>query len=155
MTVLAIADLREAQEPPEVLGRGRDDVAMLVSKRQDASLAHLSFRDLPRVDDVARKRDDARQPPDRTLELLAVAGIDDQAPAAPGEDADEREAEPARRAGDDSDRLGHAAPSGTQAWWAAQTDARAKPARPEVGADKRRLTRPRRPVRAARSHARS
>lgn len=49
MTVLAIADLREAQEPPEVRGRGRDDVAMLVSKRHDASLAHMSFRDLPRV----------------------------------------------------------------------------------------------------------
>jgi S-adenosylmethionine:tRNA ribosyltransferase-isomerase len=46
---LAIADLREAHEPPEARGRGRDDVAMLVSDRRDGSLAHRSFRDLPRV----------------------------------------------------------------------------------------------------------
>src|SRR5262249_26919902 len=46
---LAIAELREAHDPREPRGRGRDDVAMLVSNRRDGSLAHRSFRDLPRV----------------------------------------------------------------------------------------------------------
>jgi S-adenosylmethionine:tRNA ribosyltransferase-isomerase len=41
--------LREAHEPPEARGLGRDDVALLVSERRDGSLAHRSFRDLPRV----------------------------------------------------------------------------------------------------------
>jgi len=45
----AVVDLREAHEPPEARGRGRDDVAMLVSDRHDGSLTHRSFRDLPRV----------------------------------------------------------------------------------------------------------
>jgi S-adenosylmethionine:tRNA ribosyltransferase-isomerase len=49
VSALAVADLREAHEPPEARGRGRDDVAMLVSDRRDGSLAHRSFRDLPRV----------------------------------------------------------------------------------------------------------
>jgi S-adenosylmethionine:tRNA ribosyltransferase-isomerase len=45
LSALALADLREATAPPEA----RDDVAMLVSDRRDGSLAHRSFRDLPRV----------------------------------------------------------------------------------------------------------
>jgi S-adenosylmethionine:tRNA ribosyltransferase-isomerase len=45
VSALALADLREATEPPAA----RDDVAMLVSDRRDGSLAHESFRDLPRV----------------------------------------------------------------------------------------------------------
>jgi S-adenosylmethionine:tRNA ribosyltransferase-isomerase len=49
VSALALADLREAHEPPEAHGRGRDDVALLVSDRGDGSLAHRSFRDLPRV----------------------------------------------------------------------------------------------------------
>jgi S-adenosylmethionine:tRNA ribosyltransferase-isomerase len=38
----------EAHEPPEVRGRGRDDVAMLVARRQDCSLTHAHFTELPR-----------------------------------------------------------------------------------------------------------
>jgi S-adenosylmethionine:tRNA ribosyltransferase-isomerase len=38
----------EAHEPPEVRGRGRDDVAMLVGARHDLALVHARFRDLPR-----------------------------------------------------------------------------------------------------------
>jgi S-adenosylmethionine:tRNA ribosyltransferase-isomerase len=38
----------EAHEPPEVRGRGRDDVAMLVATRHDGALAHARFGDLPR-----------------------------------------------------------------------------------------------------------
>jgi S-adenosylmethionine:tRNA ribosyltransferase-isomerase len=38
----------EAREPPEVRGRGRDDVAMLVATRRDHVLRHARFRDLPR-----------------------------------------------------------------------------------------------------------
>jgi S-adenosylmethionine:tRNA ribosyltransferase-isomerase len=49
VSALAIAELREAHEPPEARGRGRDDVAMLVSNRRDGSLEHNSFRDLPRI----------------------------------------------------------------------------------------------------------
>ncbi|TML65530.1 MAG: S-adenosylmethionine:tRNA ribosyltransferase-isomerase [Actinobacteria bacterium] len=38
----------EAHEPPEVRGRGRDDVALLVATRHDRGLVHAAFRDLPR-----------------------------------------------------------------------------------------------------------
>jgi len=38
----------EAHEPPEVRGRGRDDVALLVASRHDGRLVHAAFRDLPR-----------------------------------------------------------------------------------------------------------
>ena len=38
----------EAHEPPEARGRGRDDVALLVSSRHDGRLVHAAFRDLPR-----------------------------------------------------------------------------------------------------------
>jgi S-adenosylmethionine:tRNA ribosyltransferase-isomerase len=37
----------EAHEPPEVRGRGRDDVALLVATRHDQRLVHAAFRDLP------------------------------------------------------------------------------------------------------------
>ena len=37
----------EAHEPPEVRGRGRDDVRLLVSNG-DHEVAHVSFADLPR-----------------------------------------------------------------------------------------------------------
>jgi S-adenosylmethionine:tRNA ribosyltransferase-isomerase len=37
----------EAHEPPEVRGRGRDDVAMLVATRHDGRLVEARFRDLP------------------------------------------------------------------------------------------------------------
>lgn len=43
---LAGADAREAHEPPERRGSGRDDVAMLVARRQ-GGLTHAHFRDLP------------------------------------------------------------------------------------------------------------
>jgi S-adenosylmethionine:tRNA ribosyltransferase-isomerase len=39
----------EAREPPEVRGRGRDDVAMLVATRHDNAVRHARFRDLPRL----------------------------------------------------------------------------------------------------------
>jgi S-adenosylmethionine:tRNA ribosyltransferase-isomerase len=48
-SALALADLRDAHEPPEASGRGRDDVAMLVSDRRHGSFEHRSFRDLPNV----------------------------------------------------------------------------------------------------------
>jgi S-adenosylmethionine:tRNA ribosyltransferase-isomerase len=38
----------EAHEPPEARGVGRDDVAMLVARRQDLELVHARFRELPR-----------------------------------------------------------------------------------------------------------
>jgi S-adenosylmethionine:tRNA ribosyltransferase-isomerase len=38
---------REAHEPPEVRGSGRDDVAMLVATRHDLGLVHARFRELP------------------------------------------------------------------------------------------------------------
>ena len=38
----------EAHEPPEVRGRGRDDVALLVASRHEGRLVHAAFRDLPR-----------------------------------------------------------------------------------------------------------
>jgi S-adenosylmethionine:tRNA-ribosyltransferase-isomerase (queuine synthetase) len=37
----------EASEPPEERGRSRDDVALLVAKRAEGSIAHHRFRDLP------------------------------------------------------------------------------------------------------------
>ena len=44
MSALAVgAERREAHEPPEVRGAGRDDVAMLVAARRDGSLAHARF----------------------------------------------------------------------------------------------------------------
>ena len=49
MSTAATADLREAHEPPEERGRGRDHVAMLVSDRRRGSLASRSFRDLPHI----------------------------------------------------------------------------------------------------------
>jgi S-adenosylmethionine:tRNA ribosyltransferase-isomerase len=39
----------EAHEPPEVRARGRDDVALLVARRDEGSIAHARFRDLPVV----------------------------------------------------------------------------------------------------------
>ncbi len=47
MTEVAVAPL-EAHEPPEVQGRDRGDVAMLVAARGDGSLSHARFGDLPR-----------------------------------------------------------------------------------------------------------
>jgi S-adenosylmethionine:tRNA ribosyltransferase-isomerase len=40
--------LLEAHEPPEVRGKGRADVAMLVATRHDLALAHARFQELPR-----------------------------------------------------------------------------------------------------------
>jgi S-adenosylmethionine:tRNA ribosyltransferase-isomerase len=37
----------EAAEPPEARGLARDEVRMLVARREDGSLAHATFRDLP------------------------------------------------------------------------------------------------------------
>jgi S-adenosylmethionine:tRNA ribosyltransferase-isomerase len=39
---------REAHEPAEVRGEGRDDVALLVATRHDLELTHARFRELPR-----------------------------------------------------------------------------------------------------------
>jgi S-adenosylmethionine:tRNA ribosyltransferase-isomerase len=47
MSALELSELREAQEPPEQRGCGRDDVAMLVATRHDGDLVHARFRDLP------------------------------------------------------------------------------------------------------------
>jgi S-adenosylmethionine:tRNA ribosyltransferase-isomerase len=48
MSALAFhEERREAHEPPEARGEGRDDVAMLVAARHDGSLVHARFRDLP------------------------------------------------------------------------------------------------------------
>ena len=49
MSALEEREIREATEPPEVRGWGRDDVALLVAARADGSLAHRSFRDLPTI----------------------------------------------------------------------------------------------------------
>ena len=49
MSALEAAVQREALEPPEVRGLGRDDVAMLVATRHDLSIAHMAFRDLPQI----------------------------------------------------------------------------------------------------------
>jgi S-adenosylmethionine:tRNA ribosyltransferase-isomerase len=48
MSALAAPLRLEAQEPPEVRGLGRDDVAMLVATRDELGLVHAAFRDLPR-----------------------------------------------------------------------------------------------------------
>jgi S-adenosylmethionine:tRNA ribosyltransferase-isomerase len=48
MSAVELPRRREAREPPEVRGRGRDDVAMLVATRQDLGLTHARFGDLPR-----------------------------------------------------------------------------------------------------------
>ena len=48
MSALELPLRREAHEPPEVRGDGRDDVALLVATRHDLELVHARFRDLPR-----------------------------------------------------------------------------------------------------------
>jgi S-adenosylmethionine:tRNA ribosyltransferase-isomerase len=47
VSALELGGHLEAHEPPEVRGRGRDDVAMLVASRRDGSLADARFADLP------------------------------------------------------------------------------------------------------------
>jgi S-adenosylmethionine:tRNA ribosyltransferase-isomerase len=47
VSALELSELREAHEPPEQRGSGRDDVAMLVATRHDGALAHARFHDLP------------------------------------------------------------------------------------------------------------
>jgi S-adenosylmethionine:tRNA ribosyltransferase-isomerase len=47
MNAVAPLRLREAHEPPEARGSGRDDVAMLVAGRDDGSVSHARFDDLP------------------------------------------------------------------------------------------------------------
>ena len=47
MSALALASHREAHEPPEERGRGRDDVALLVATRHNGGLHDARFRDLP------------------------------------------------------------------------------------------------------------
>jgi S-adenosylmethionine:tRNA ribosyltransferase-isomerase len=47
VSALELTDRREAQEPPEQRGAGRDDVAMLVATRHDGELVHTRFADLP------------------------------------------------------------------------------------------------------------
>jgi S-adenosylmethionine:tRNA ribosyltransferase-isomerase len=49
VSALELADHREAQEPPEERGYGRDDVALLVATRHDGGLRHARFRDLPQL----------------------------------------------------------------------------------------------------------
>jgi len=48
MSAVELPQRLEAHEPPEVRGRGRDDVAMLVATRHDGALVDARFRDLPR-----------------------------------------------------------------------------------------------------------
>jgi S-adenosylmethionine:tRNA ribosyltransferase-isomerase len=48
MSALELPLRLEAHEPPEVRGKGRDDVAMLVARRHDLGLVHARFRELPR-----------------------------------------------------------------------------------------------------------
>jgi S-adenosylmethionine:tRNA ribosyltransferase-isomerase len=48
VSALEVSARREAHEPPEVRGRGRDDVAMLVATRHDLGLVDARFADLPR-----------------------------------------------------------------------------------------------------------
>jgi S-adenosylmethionine:tRNA ribosyltransferase-isomerase len=45
----AISEPLEAVEPPELCGADRADVALLVASRDDGSLAHTSFNELPRL----------------------------------------------------------------------------------------------------------
>lgn len=47
MSALELPHRREAAEPPEARGHGRDDVAMLVATRHDDTLVHARFRELP------------------------------------------------------------------------------------------------------------
>ena len=47
MSALALPEVCEAHEPPEVHGSGRDDVALLVASRRDGALVHARFGDLP------------------------------------------------------------------------------------------------------------
>jgi len=49
VSALELQSRLEAQEPPEVRGEGRDDVALLVATRHDLAVSHARFRDLPRV----------------------------------------------------------------------------------------------------------
>jgi S-adenosylmethionine:tRNA ribosyltransferase-isomerase len=46
MSALELGTRREASEPPEVRGLGRDDVSMLVATRHDGAVVHARFRDL-------------------------------------------------------------------------------------------------------------
>ncbi len=48
MSEPALAPRLEAREPPEARGVDRADVAMLVTSRNDGSLVHARFRELPR-----------------------------------------------------------------------------------------------------------
>jgi S-adenosylmethionine:tRNA ribosyltransferase-isomerase len=48
VSAVPILEHREAHEPPEARGTGRDDVALLVATRHDGGLVHGRFRDLPR-----------------------------------------------------------------------------------------------------------
>jgi S-adenosylmethionine:tRNA ribosyltransferase-isomerase len=47
VSALELSRRREAHEPPEVRGLGRDDVSLLVATRHDGALVHARFRDLP------------------------------------------------------------------------------------------------------------
>jgi S-adenosylmethionine:tRNA ribosyltransferase-isomerase len=47
VSAVPLPDRVEAHEPPEAHGSGRDDVALLVARRSDASVQHARFRDLP------------------------------------------------------------------------------------------------------------
>jgi S-adenosylmethionine:tRNA ribosyltransferase-isomerase len=47
VSALELGTRREASEPPEVRGLGRDDVSMLVATRHEGALVHARFRDLP------------------------------------------------------------------------------------------------------------
>jgi S-adenosylmethionine:tRNA ribosyltransferase-isomerase len=48
MSTIAFPDIRPACEPPEVRGRGRDDVALLVARRSQGSLELARFNELGR-----------------------------------------------------------------------------------------------------------
>jgi S-adenosylmethionine:tRNA ribosyltransferase-isomerase len=47
VSALVFGGLREASEPPEASGSGRDDVALLVASRGDGALVHARFAELP------------------------------------------------------------------------------------------------------------
>jgi S-adenosylmethionine:tRNA ribosyltransferase-isomerase len=50
MTVdFALAAAREAREPPEERGAGRDSVAMMISRRATGEISHHAFADLPEL----------------------------------------------------------------------------------------------------------